>query len=371
MGNRIVDFLKKAAEEEGIELFGVVPPEPSDMKEIFMKWLALGYHGDMKYMERKERLDPRKIMENVKSIAVFGLNYYKKLDFSDAPCQGIISLYAVRRDYHRVFEKKLKRIVRKLKAHQKRDFSYKIYVDYGPIFEKELGVWAGFGFIGKNSMLINDKLGTFFFLGEILLDLEIEKTKFNPPLRCGSCTRCIDACPTGAIVEERLIDSRRCISYLTIEKKGVIEKELREKIGNFVFGCDLCQIVCPYNSKKLQEKEDEDFPVLLERSYPLEELYFKEEESFKNFFKGTPILRTKREGLARNVAIAIGNSRNKKFKSILLRMLKDVSPIVRAHVVWAISKVQFDGWREILIEKRKTEKSPIVIREIDLALKYP
>ncbi len=236
-----------AADEIGFTLMGVAEPKIVRSESV-IDWLGRGYAGSMAYMYRNldKRLDPRKLVPGVRSILCLGVNYYQRLPETILPAKVNVSLYAWGGDYHVVIREMLHRLAGRIKDVVGRDFSYRVFVDSAPVLEKNLAEQAGLGWIGKNACLLNRRWGSYFFLGEIFLDFELDA---DEPAKnyCGRCTRCLDACPTGAVVEAGRVDARRCISYLTIEHDGAIDSELAARMDHYVYGCDRCQAVCPFN----------------------------------------------------------------------------------------------------------------------------
>ena len=326
----------------------------------------------MKYMdrapERREHL--KHVLPDAKSVISCALNYNTDYPYSvdeKDKSKGWISRYAWGDDYHHVMEDKLRVLMNYIKEQASEEVSSKMYVDTGPVLERVYGKYAGVGWIGKNTCLINQEIGSWIFIGEIITSLELDYD--NPvPDRCGTCTRCIDACPTDAILEPYVLDSRICISYLTIELKDKVPAQLREGIDNNIYGCDICQDVCPWN-KRAQITDEPGFK-------PREDLYSPDlsylsrlsVEDFRMVFKGSPIKRTKRRGLLRNVMIAMGNSGNKNFIPHIKECLNDEEPLVRAHAVWALWRIDGPGSNKILLDHRTVETDDSVNEEIDLLL---
>jgi epoxyqueuosine reductase len=245
--------LKAEAYALGFELVGVTTPDPPAHMDVYSKWIASGRHGEMSYLESStamgRRQDPLSILPECKSILVVGINYQPEENPNTQTRNGKVATYALGDDYHMVIESKLRKLIGSFQSRIESPISYRIYTDTGPILERDFAQRAGLGWIGKNTCLINPKLGSYFLLGEALLSIQLEP---DPPFdldRCGSCSRCIDSCPTSCILPDRTIDSRRCISYLTIEKRGTIPEEYRDAIGDWLYGCDICQEVCPWNHR--------------------------------------------------------------------------------------------------------------------------
>ncbi|HIE28802.1 TPA: tRNA epoxyqueuosine(34) reductase QueG [Candidatus Poribacteria bacterium] len=327
----ITDKIKTRAFELGFDLVGVSPAQPAKTTNFYADWLERGFAGEMSYLHRhlEKKRDPRRLLPGARSIISFGMNYFTfnipeeiKRDAS----RGIISRYAWGTDYHDIIHRKLKRLFWFIKAEVNREIYGKAYVDTAPIFEREAANNSGIGFIGKNSNLINPKLGSWLFLAEILVDIELEYDKPLSKNGCGKCTRCLDACPTGALVAPYTLDASRCISYLTIELKGSIPSELRPLMGNHIFGCDICQDVCPWNRKAKPTNEHSFWPKAGDKfaasqfaysvvAPDLLSLMELSEAEFRVRFKDSPIKRTKRRGFLRNVAVALDNWRYREHKS--------------------------------------------------------
>ncbi|HZD03464.1 MAG TPA: tRNA epoxyqueuosine(34) reductase QueG, partial [Longimicrobiales bacterium] len=261
------DLVRALAREEGFALVGVARPDPSDHLAFYRGWLDGGFHGDMGYLARLDavvrRGDLRGTMEDVRSVVVVGHEYFQRdpPGIPDDASLGVIARYARGRDYHKVVKKGLLRLLERIRREVAPGANGRAYVDTGPILERELGQRAGLGWFGRNTMLIHPRRGSWFFLGCLLLDLELEPDEPFEADHCGSCTRCLEACPTGALLGRDesgapVIDARRCISYLTIEHRGPIPEGLRPLMGNRVFGCDICQEVCPFNVRFAKEADE-------------------------------------------------------------------------------------------------------------------
>lgn len=304
------ETVKRIAQECGFELCGVAAAAPPDDFPRFERWMERGFAGEMRYLtDRRAQLrqDPRSLLPGARSIVCVGKLYNTAPEVKDPP----VSRYAWgSRDYHDVLREGLQQMVERLSAIE--PFEYKICVDTAPLLERTYARLAGLGWIGKNSCLIHEPLGSWFFLGEILTSFELAPDS-PPPDRCGSCTRCIDACPTQALVPEGsgwTLDSRRCISYLTIELRGPIPQDphqgdLRPGMGHHIFGCDICQEVCPWNSRAPVTAEPAFAPRPLP---PLNELQQMSEDEFRQFARGTPLARPKYAGFQRNLEIALENA---------------------------------------------------------------
>jgi epoxyqueuosine reductase len=344
----IEQAIKDQARRLGFPLAGVTTPEPPPHLSTFKRWLEAGRHGDMRYLAderaRTRRADPRLILPECKSILVLAAPYSdpRSAEAFEEQAQGPVgrvASYAWGDDYHNVFIPKLKELVAFIEAQVGHFVPNRYYTDTGPMLERDLAQRAGLGWIGKNTNLINPKSGSYFLLAEILLGLELEP---DPPFttdHCGTCTRCIDACPTNCILPDRTIDARRCISYLTIELKDDIPEELRPLIGDWIFGCDVCQTVCPWNRFATDSVDDAFSPrPNLPRPNLIRELELTP-EAFNRKFKGSPIKRAKRRGYLRNVALAVGNFEDEKTIPALEKAGKDAEHIVRDHVDWALKKL--------------------------------
>lgn len=317
-------------------------------KTAYLKWLKENKHGEMSYLARdpKRRYDPQEVLPGAKSIIMVALNYYQKQDTSGTR----IARYAANKaDYHNIFELKLKRLQNELQLAFK-DIDAKFYVDYGPLMERPYAAQSSMGFIGKNTLLITKPFGSWVLLGEIITTLNIGSEAPEQHGSCGSCTRCISVCPTGAIKENYVLDSNLCISYLTIEYRGSIPMHLRKKIGTWLFGCDLCQEICPHNSRAQayspQEWHEVDIEADLANPEYLSSVAFlkrildiKDDIAFRTLFKNTPFLRAKREGLIRNACIVAGNLGKTELMESLLRLSNDPSPLIREHAEWAITEL--------------------------------
>jgi epoxyqueuosine reductase len=370
-------WIEQRAKSLGFDLCGVVRaakfPELAQTEE----WLARGYAGEMSYLSDARRSDPESAMPGIRSVIACALNYNaeqpKSIDaatesHADEP-RGWISRYAWGSDYHEVLRRKLDDLVAALREQFEEPFAARVYADTGPLQERLFAKYAGLGWLGKNTLLLNQALGSWFFLGVVLTTLDLAPTlgaaEPPPPDRCGTCRRCIDACPTDALVEPYVLDARRCISYLTIELRGSIPEELREPLGHHVFGCDICQDVCPWNRRAPMTREEAFQP----RFFPakkkdaangneslgedslflprLEWLASMDEEEYRKVFRGSPVKRTKWRGLVRNACIALGNSElrhgtpaQQRISALLERLAASPDAPISESALWALSRIQ-------------------------------
>jgi len=341
---KLKESIKAEARRLGFTLTGVTSSQLSTHYKIYENWLAQGHHASMGYLAteraRERRADPLLILPECESILVLGMPYPPPEAPAESQTHGQIAAYALGTDYHTVIPERLAALVKFIEDRVEHSVPHRYYTDTGPILERDLAQQAGLGWIGKNTCLINPRNGSTFFLAEILLGIELEP---DPPFstdHCGSCTRCIEACPTQAILLGRTLDARRCISYLTIENKEDIPTEFRDKIGAWIFGCDICQQVCPWNRFADQTVDASFAPQHgTERSDLIRSLALSPQE-FNRQFRHSPIKRAKRRGYLRNVSVALGNVGGQKAIPALGRALKDPEPLVREHANWARSKLE-------------------------------
>ncbi len=408
--------VKQRAFEVGFDLVGIAPPSALKDLEFLPQWLQRGYGGEMSYLADSRREDPRRILPSVKSILCVGLIYntpypystdtadltsserdlpFRETKKSDGRPRAWISRYAWGEDYHKVMRQKLEQL-RAIIEQAANGIETRVYVDTGPILERAFARLSGIGWMGKNTCLINEQKGSWFFLGVILTNLELERD-LPAPDRCGSCTRCLEACPTGALVEPYVMDASRCISYLNIELKGAIPEEFRTAIGRNVFGCDICQDVCPWNGRPVSvvsgpqpggaARGNKSSPDPPQRRAPttslpefqpmqvevtsgvtladhhakaegvtpvspaepfslinptLEELASISEEDFKRVLARSPIKRTKYRGWLRNLCVVMGNSGDCRFVPWLEAAAGNPDPVVREHAAWALGMLHGD-----------------------------
>ncbi|MFQ5859266.1 MAG: tRNA epoxyqueuosine(34) reductase QueG, partial [Anaerolineae bacterium] len=403
----------------------IAPADPPQTVSAYIEWVNRGYAGEMRYLERPDRVerrrDPSLIVPNVKSVVVVGKNYFTRQlppEILNDPSRGIIASYAWGLDYHDVMTPRLYQLQAFIQEQVGSKVYGRTYVDTGPVLEREYAVRAGLGFFGKNTMLIHPRWGAWLFLGEILLDVELAYDKPDPRGTCGACTRCLDTCPTDAFPEPYVLDSRRCISYFTIELKGPIPWALRPLMGNRVFGCDICNEVCPWNRRFARPAEEQGsggageqvgrgagergrkgerekgrkgrrgegekgrgevsthlftlaaLPSGTEDVAPkLLDLIALDDEAFRERFRGSPIKRAKRRGLLRNVAVALGNWGDPVAVPALTQALHDHEPLVRGHAAWALGQIDSAHAQRALKKVLVTEDDDYVRNEIGAALR--
>lgn len=323
-------LIKEEALRIGFDLVGITQARTSEESNFFESWIKKGYFGEMAYLEKglQKRKNPATILNKAKSIICCALNYYTLPKTVASPEMGQFSRYTWGRDYHQVMTHKLKELDQFIHTQIDPKSQTKIYADTGPILEKSFAQKAGLGWIGKNTCLINPRYGSWLFLGEILTDLELN---IDLPIsdQCGTCTQCLEACPTKALKEARVLDARNCISYLTLEHRGKIPVEKRTSLKNQVAGCDLCQEACPKNQKSIPTQTEDFLPIdfLNQRdpgSIPLQKLIQMDKHDFKKNFSETSLQRLNHERFERNIIIAIGNSGNKEFVDLLKKMRETV-----------------------------------------------
>jgi epoxyqueuosine reductase len=335
------------AQSLGFDLVGISPAFPVPHLDAYSAWIAKGYHGEMAYMARAGRVErrenPAAILPGVRSVVCVGLNYYPGLPSNapdDNPSRGLVASYAWGQDYHDLMQPRLEALADSIRAKAGSQAATRTYVDTGPILERAYAARAGLGFIGKNTCLINPKMGSWLFLGEILTDVELEPTPGKTGVSCGTCRRCLDACPTGALVAPHVLDARRCISYLTIELKGAIPSDLRPLMGNRIYGCDVCQQVCPWQRFAATTREQAFLAQTKDHAAPmLAELVEMSEQIFRRRYAGTPVLRIGRARLARNAAVALGNWGDEHAVPVLKHALADPESLVRDHAIWALEQI--------------------------------
>ncbi|WP_439614851.1 tRNA epoxyqueuosine(34) reductase QueG [Shinella sp.] len=343
---RLTDFVKAEAADKGFDLCRITGPDSIPQAPARLAdFLAAGYHGTMDWMAETEarRADPRVLWSDVRSVILFGMNYGPEHDPRDVlamPDRAAISVYAQNRDYHDIIKGKLKEVATRFAARGGADV--KVFVDTAPVMEKPLAAAAGLGWQGKHTNLVSRTHGSWLFLGSLFTTADLFR---DEPERdhCGSCRACLDSCPTDAFPAPYKIDARRCISYLTIEHKGPIEPEFREKIGNRIYGCDDCLAACPWNKfaasaseMKLKSREELKAPAIAD-------LLTLDDPGFRAHFSGSPVKRIGRDRFVRNVLIAAGNSGDRSLIDRCVLLADDAAPVVRGMAAWALSRLMTAG----------------------------
>ncbi len=373
---RLADTLRRESKSLGFDALAITDAGRLAREDFFDRWLSRGFGGKMSYLYRNRdpRIDPRRAWPEVKSVVTLAMSYHtgigpvaeKSRKGKDGRPIGAVSRYAWGRDYHKVIRKRLIKLARTVEE-SGLGRAVKCYVDTGPVIEREWAARSGLGWIGKNTLVLNSELGSWFFLGILLLNVELPPDSPQSDL-CGTCTRCIQACPTGALTQPYVMDSSRCISYLNIELRGWIPRELRALMGSWVFGCDDCQTVCPYNgdppvsgNRDFYHRERLDAPDLIE-------LLEMDEGSFQDRFQGSPLKRARWVGIVRNAAVALGNSGEESAIAPLGRALDHVEPIIRGHSAWALGRLGGPTAKKFLKERLAAESDAEVRVEIKAAL---
>jgi epoxyqueuosine reductase len=382
----LAQSIKAQALRLGFVLAGITTPDPPPHLDVFLDWLAAGRHGEMSYLASERSLlrrgDPRQIMAECRSILVLAAPYDRPLQAGEsmdkrdnaAPPFGRVAAYAWGKDYHNVLGERMQALIHYIEMQAARPVASRWYTDTGPLLERELAQRAGLGWIGKNTCLINPQLGSTFLLAEILLDLVLPPDLPFSADRCGTCTRCLQACPTACILPDRTLDARRCISYLTIESREALPPDLRPLLGEWVFGCDICQQVCPWNQRYAPEQGDPAFAFQPDVALPelAQELRLSQEE-FSARFKGSPIKRSRRSGYLRNTAVAAGNvlaastGDHPLVEALRQTLLDDPDPLVRGHAAWAAGRSGSADLHQALEQAAHQEAHPYVRGEIRAA----
>jgi epoxyqueuosine reductase len=374
--NALSAGLKAEARRLGFSLAGVVPARPGRRLDAYLHWIRRGYHGAMGYMARPDRVrrrqDPSVIFPELRTIVCVGLDYHT-MDLPpalrDDPARGRISNYAWGMDYHEAMTPRLEQLATWLRMAAGAEVTQRVYVDTGAILERDHAESAGLGFTGKNTMVIAPRRGSFFFLGELLTSVSLPADEAPRMPGCGTCQRCLDACPTGAFPRPYVLDARRCISYLTIELKGSIPPPMRPLLGNWVYGCDVCQEVCPFNRFAPESVEVTLRPGFADAAAPpLLALLALDEEAFSQRFAFSPIKRIGHARLLRNACVAAGNWGSEEAVPALTRLLSAPSPLVRGHAAWALGQIGGVSAAQTLNRARSVERDAQVREEIEAAL---
>lgn len=368
-------FVKDEAHRLGFTLVGITTPDPPSHFDVYQRWIERGNHGSMNYLSSERalhrRADPRTILPECQSILVCGTMVLPKDSSASTPTSPVqISSFALGEDYHTVLKERLESLVHIIEDRLNKPMEHRIYTDTGPLLERELAQRAGLGWIGKNTCLIHPQLGSYLLLAEMLLDIQLQPDPFFPFDRCGTCTRCIDACPTGCILPDRTLDARRCISYLTIEEKQSIDYDLRGAIGNWLFGCDICQQVCPWNQRFAKPTDDPAFqPRPFLKQPAVADFLLLKPEAWRKPLRGSPLERPRRKGLVRNATIVAGNTGDESTIPFLTELLRsDPEPVIRAHAAWALGQIPGREARSSLQAAANDENDSIVQGEIKRAL---
>jgi epoxyqueuosine reductase len=341
VGLALSEAVKERAFELGFDRVAIGPAEPPEHRAQLEAWLDAGYAGTMSYIERgrTDRLDPARLLPGCRSIVAVALSYNPASAEGRDDAWRSVSRYARGRDYHDVIRPRLVELGEFIRTAAGASVTSRAAVDSSAMLERDLAARAGLGWIGKNTNLLTPSLGSYFFIGVLLTTAELDFDQRQPD-RCGTCTACLDACPTNAFVDPYVLDARRCISYLTIEHRGDIPGELAERLGGWLFGCDVCQEVCPWNRKAEPGRDPSLEPSGSLGS--LESLLALDQDAFRARFRGTALWRTKRTGLLRNAAIVLANRGERDAARALTRALDDEDPVVRRAAAWALAKLGAD-----------------------------
>jgi epoxyqueuosine reductase len=361
--------LKARARELGFDLCGICPAISPPGVGRLQEWLAAGYAGQMHYLpDRAEAYSqPQSVLAGARSIVMLAMNYRTAEPAAPQPGQGKVSRYAWGHDYHEIIRNRLAKLADWIRLRQP-DIHVRGVVDTAPLLEREFAQLAGLGWIGKNTLLLNKQLGSWFFLAALLVDAELEHDLPHETDHCGTCRACLDACPTNAFVDAYVLDARRCISYLTIELRGAIPAELRPGLGDWVFGCDVCQDVCPWNHRAPLATEPGFNPDDGMNPLELVGLFFLDDESFRSRFRHTPLWRAKRRGLLRSAATVLGNRPAASALPALERGLNDFDPLVRASCAWALGQFHSAAALSLLQARHQCELDRSVQSEIEFAI---
>jgi epoxyqueuosine reductase len=370
------DMISDLSWTNGFCLAGITDISPPESFSKFANWINSGAHGTMTYLQNQPgfaiRQAPENIVAGARSILFLAARYPKsEFPSENSPLNGIISSYAWGEDYHQVLRRRAQNLVDELTSYSRKSIQTRITIDSAPVLEKPLAQRAGLGWQGRNTCLISPNCGSFFFIIGIFLDVELEPSPVFDADYCGKCRKCVDACPTGCIQPDRTIDARRCISYLSIEHKGSIPRDLRPLMGNWIFGCDICQNVCPWNQRVDNiDVMPEFLPENNSSSTPdLFKLLAVQPAEFSKTYRLSPIKRCKRVGLLRNAAVALGNSQSPAAVPVLENILKtEIEPVIRSHSAWALGRINTTKARQVLSDSLNHELEESVASEIRQAL---
>jgi epoxyqueuosine reductase len=368
--SRLTAALKVEAKALGFELVGACPAVQPTGASRLDEWLSRGYAGEMGYIAARRQAydDPSRVLEGVRSILMLGLPYRTAEPQPTQPGQGRISRYAWGPgDYHDAIHDKLRALIAILHDLSP-DAKARGVVDTAPLLEREFAQLAGLGWIGKHTLLINKPAGSYFFLAALLTDQELAYDEPFAADHCGTCTACLDACPTDAFPQPGVLDATRCISYLTIELRGPIPLELRPGIGEWLFGCDVCQDVCPWNHHASTSAESAFQPAPQSDPVALAALFDLDDDAFRRRFRHTPLWRARRRGILRNAAIVLGNQRATSATAALIHGLNDAEPLVRSACAWALAQFPLPANNAVLTERLTVETDEAVRDELVAAL---
>lgn len=362
--------LKLRAAELGFSLSGICPAVAPPGAARLDEWLAAGYAGQMHYLagRREAYGDPNRVLEGARSVVMLAMNYRTAEPVETTPTQGRVSRYAWGdADYHNLIRDRLNLLAEYFTTLAP-EASVRGVVDTAPLLEREFAQLAGLGWIGKNTLLLNREAGSWFFLAALLTDIELDYDAAHETDHCGTCRACLDACPTDAFPQPYVLDASRCISYLTIELRDAVPIDLRAGIGDWVFGCDVCQDVCPWNSRAPQSLHQEFDPRANSNPMELSDLFEMDDDAFRERFRKTPLWRPRRRGLLRNAAIALGNRPTPMAIPALIRGLNDVDSLVRGAAAWALGRFQSVEAEAALKQRQSIETDESVSAEILAAL---
>ncbi len=366
----LTESLKAESQRLGFQLSGACPAvEPTGFRHL-EDWLDSGCAGEMTYLENRREAyrHPRHVLDGAVSVMMLGMNYKTAVPVAPSTGEGLVSRYAWSNcDYHDLIHDRLRQLI---KACRRLCPNVRVrgVVDTAPLLEREFAQLCGIGWQAKNTMLINPQIGSWFFLAALLLDVPLQYDQPFMTSHCGTCTACLDACPTKAFIQPHRLDARRCISYLTIEHREAIPVEFRDKMGAWVFGCDICQEVCPWNNKPVFDGETAFRPDSSRNPLSLTELFFLDDHQFRQRFRKTPLWRPRRRGLLRNAAIALGNQPAQANLAALTHGLNDDEPLIRGAAAWALGRHPSELAETVLSKRRAIEQDPTVLTEIEAAL---
>jgi epoxyqueuosine reductase len=366
----VATALKQQALALGFDRVGIAPAVTPPGHARLLAWIEAGYAGTMSYLtDRVDALaDPRRVLDGARSVVMLLDGYHNRTPADAVPeGWGRIARYAWGDDYHDVIRRRLHRLADWLRDALPGAAARGV-VDTAPLAEREFAQLAGLGWLGKNTLLLNPELGSWFFLAALLTDAELEYDQPFAADHCGTCRACIDACPTAALVDEYVLDARRCISYLTIELRDSVPPPLRQPLGDWVFGCDVCQDVCPWNRKPPEKPDSAYVPRAGHDPLELTELFELDDAAFRRRFRHSPLWRPRRRGLLRNAALVLGNQRAAGAVPALIRGLADDEPLVRGACAWALGRIRTPAALAALASRHPLETDPAVRADLAAAL---